>query len=137
MSLASTLPLHPPNRPPPRPAPTRRALLHHFSFKATVRAAAFSPDGKYVAAAVGRLLQVWKAPSLAKVVAPMELHRTYGQCHADITALDWSADSQWLLAASKDLSIRHACVWACVGRGRGGGTACGWRAKVCVNRLGI
>ena len=36
----------------------RRALLHHFSFKAAVRAAKFSPDGKYVACAVGRLLQV-------------------------------------------------------------------------------
>lgn len=36
----------------------RRALLHHFSFKAPVRAAKFSPDGGYVACAVGRLLQV-------------------------------------------------------------------------------
>lgn len=36
----------------------RRALLHHFSFKGPVRAAKFSPDGKYVACAVGRLLQV-------------------------------------------------------------------------------
>jgi periodic tryptophan protein 2 len=36
----------------------RRALLHHFSFKGAVRVAKFSPDGKYVACAVGRLLQV-------------------------------------------------------------------------------
>jgi hypothetical protein len=36
----------------------RRVLLHHFSFKGPVAAAAFSPDGQYVAAAVGRLLQV-------------------------------------------------------------------------------
>lgn len=36
----------------------RRALLHHFTFKAPVRAAKFSPDGRYVACAVGRLLQV-------------------------------------------------------------------------------
>lgn len=36
----------------------RRALLHHFTFKAPVRVAKFSPDGKYVACAVGRLLQV-------------------------------------------------------------------------------
>lgn len=39
-------------------ARTRRVLLHHFSFKGPVAAAAFSPDGKYVAVAVGRLLQV-------------------------------------------------------------------------------
>ena len=28
----------------------RRALLHHFSFKGPVRAAKWSPDGRYVAA---------------------------------------------------------------------------------------
>jgi len=39
-------------------ARTRRVLLHHFSFKGPVSAAAFSPDGRYVAVAVGRLLQV-------------------------------------------------------------------------------
>lgn len=50
--------------------------------------------------------QVWKAPGLAKSWAPMELHRTYGHCHADITDLDWSADSQWLVAGSKDLAAR-------------------------------
>jgi len=36
----------------------RRALLHHFSFKGPVRAAKWSPDGRYLAVAVGRLLQV-------------------------------------------------------------------------------
>lgn len=36
----------------------RRVLLHHFSFKGPVSAAQFSPDGKYVAVAVGKLLQV-------------------------------------------------------------------------------
>lgn len=51
-------------------------------------------------------LQVWKAPGLEKSVAPMELHRTYGQCHSDITAVDWSPDSQWLVAGGKDLSSR-------------------------------
>ena len=84
----------------------RRALLHHVSFKAPVRLARFSPDGAYVAVAVGRLVQVWAAPSLDKSVAPMQLHRTYGHCHADITALDWSADSLWLAAGGKDLTCR-------------------------------
>ncbi|PRW59321.1 periodic tryptophan 2-like protein [Chlorella sorokiniana] len=84
----------------------RRALLHHFSFKGPVRAAKWSPDGRYLAAAVGRLLQVWKSPGLEKSVAPMELHRTFGQCHSDITTVDWSADSQWLVVGGKDLSAR-------------------------------
>ena len=137
----------------------RRALLHHFSFKGPVRAAKWSPDGRYLAAAVGRLLQVrgaafgdagaavplpcdvcracchcgcpcicsrvrsrvrsrchtlpsyavhlaglclqvWKSPGLEKSVAPMQLHRTFGQCHSDITTVDWSADSQWLVRAA-------------------------------------
>ena len=84
----------------------RRALLHHFTFKGTVRAASFSPDGNYIAAAVGRLVQVWRRPGLEKSVAPMELHRTYGQCHADVVALDWSEDGCWIAAASKDLTTR-------------------------------
>ena len=33
-------------------------LLHHFSFKGPVRAAHFSPDGEYIACAVGKILQV-------------------------------------------------------------------------------
>ena len=33
-------------------------LLHHFSFKGPVRAAQFSPDGEYIACAVGKILQV-------------------------------------------------------------------------------
>jgi periodic tryptophan protein 2 len=36
----------------------RRTLLHHFTFKQPVAAACFSPDGQYIACAVGRLLQV-------------------------------------------------------------------------------
>ena len=50
--------------------------------------------------------QVWCTPGFQKSVNPMQLHRTYGQCHADVTALDWSQDSKWLAAVSKDLSAR-------------------------------
>ncbi|CAD7702736.1 unnamed protein product, partial [Ostreobium quekettii] len=84
----------------------RRALLHHVSFKGPVAAAKFSPDGRYVAVAVGRMLQVWKRPCLDKVVAPMELHRKFGGCYADITALDWTDDSFGIVVGSKDLTVR-------------------------------
>lgn len=33
-------------------------LLHRFSFKGPVKAAEFSPDGRFIACAVGRVLQV-------------------------------------------------------------------------------
>lgn len=82
------------------------SLLHHFSFKESVRVASFSPDGKYVAVGVGRLVQVWHRPDLGKTLNPMELHRTYGHCHADIISLDWSEDGSWIVAGSKDLSVR-------------------------------
>ncbi|KAF6253746.1 WD40-repeat-containing domain protein [Scenedesmus sp. NREL 46B-D3] len=36
----------------------------------------------------------------------MQLLRTYGTCHDTITAIDWSADGQFLAAASKDLTAR-------------------------------
>ena len=84
----------------------RRALLHHFKFKDKVRAAAFSPDGNYIAVAVGRLVQVWRRPGYEKSITPMELHRTYGQCHADVVAIEWSPDGCWIAAASKDLITR-------------------------------
>lgn len=50
--------------------------------------------------------QVWHTPSMAKQLTPMQLHRTYGTCHDTITALDWSADSRFIAAASKDLTAR-------------------------------
>jgi periodic tryptophan protein 2 len=36
----------------------------------------------------------------------MQLLRTYGTCHDTITAIDWSADGQFIAAASKDLTAR-------------------------------
>ena len=87
----------------------QNALLHHFSFKDVVRVAAFSPDGRFLAVGAGRLVQVWCRPGLAKSTNPLELHRTYGHCHSDIVSLDWSEDSTWIAAGSKDLTVR---VWS-------------------------
>lgn len=50
--------------------------------------------------------QVWHAPGFDKLLNPMQLHRTYGTCHDTITAIDWSADGQFIAAASKDLTAR-------------------------------
>lgn len=84
----------------------RGALLHRMTFKGAVAAAKFSPDGRYVAVAVSRLLQVWLTPGVHKVLAPWQLHRTYGHSHGDVTALDWSEDGRFLAAASKDVACR-------------------------------
>ena len=84
----------------------RRVLLHHFSFKSTVRAAAWSPDGKYLAVGVGRLVQVWHRPELQKSVAPMRLARTFGQPQGDVVTLSWSPDGKCLAAGAEDLTVR-------------------------------
>ena len=53
-------------------------------------------------------LQVWRTPSFEKQMSPMQLHRTYGHCHADVLDLDWSPDSRFIAVASKDIVAR--CV---------------------------
>eukprot|EP00873_Tetraselmis_striata_P006422 jgi/Tetstr1/426686/TSEL_016956.t1 len=84
----------------------RRVVLHRFTFKAPVAAAKFSPDGKYLAVVFGKLLQVWHAPGASKDAALMQLHRTYGGCHAAVLALDWSPCSEFVAVGSKDLTAR-------------------------------
>ena len=86
-----------------------RALLGHASFGGPVPAAAFSPDGAFLAIAVGRLVQVWSAPPRAKTVAPLALHRTFGTAAGGVACLAWSPDGRWLAAGCKDLTVR---VWS-------------------------
>eukprot|EP01025_Chloroclados_australasicus_P005925 TRINITY_DN1192_c0_g1_i5.p1 TRINITY_DN1192_c0_g1~~TRINITY_DN1192_c0_g1_i5.p1 ORF type:complete len:967 (-),score=113.08 TRINITY_DN1192_c0_g1_i5:314-3214(-) len=82
------------------------ALLHHFSFKEPVRVARFSPDGKYIAVAVGNMVQIWQRPQLKKEFSPMHLHRRLFKGLGSVTALDWSLDGQWIAASSKDFTTR-------------------------------
>ena len=79
--------------------------------------------------------QVWRTPGVGKSVAPMQLHRTYGGCHGDIAALDWSADSQWVAVASKDLTARcalsRARAWRYIKEEGYGGVSVGHRVHLC------
>lgn len=84
----------------------RGAVLHHFSFKSPVRVARFSPDGAFLAAAVGKILEVWLTPSFEKQMNPMQLHRKYGGCHDDITTIGWSPESNFVAVGAKDLTVR-------------------------------
>ena len=94
----------------------RRIVLHHLSFKAGVRALAFSPSGTHFAAGVGRFIEVWETPSTPDSTASGELefapfvryHNHAG--HSDIVqSITWSSDSRFFLSASKDLTAR---VWS-------------------------
>ncbi|KAG8379867.1 hypothetical protein BUALT_Bualt07G0134000 [Buddleja alternifolia] len=84
----------------------RRAVLHRISFKHPVAAAKFSPDGRFIAVAAGKLLQIWRSPGFRKEFFPFELVKTFADCNDRITSLDWSPDSKYLVVGSKDLTAR-------------------------------
>ena len=84
----------------------QRIVLHHFNFKAIVRDLQFSPDGNYIAAAVGNRMQVWNAPGRRREFAPFVLHRSYAAHHDDIRSVSWSEDSRYIGTASKDMTAR-------------------------------
>ncbi|KAI5308269.1 hypothetical protein KEM55_006141 [Ascosphaera atra] len=93
----------------------RRLAIHHFSFKGTVSALAFSPSGRHFAVAVGRRVQLWHTPSTPGSdgsgeleFAPFVLHRDSVGHFDTIQNITWSADSRFFLTASKDLTAR---VW--------------------------
>ena len=102
----------------------RRVVLHHFSFRAPVTAVSFSPNGRlgtqfsvssaitcfrFIAAGVGRLVQVWRAPGQHKEFAPFVLHRELPKHSDDVTTLGWSPDSRYIASGSRDTTcLVHA-----------------------------
>ncbi|CDO98116.1 unnamed protein product [Coffea canephora] len=88
----------------------RRVVLHRITFKHPVSTAKFSPDGQLIAVAAGKLLQIWRSPGFRKEFFPFELVKTFADCNDKITALDWSPDSNFILAGSKDLTVRLFCL---------------------------
>ncbi|KAE9364561.1 periodic tryptophan protein-like protein 2 [Stipitochalara longipes BDJ] len=94
----------------------RRIALHHFTFKSSVSALAFSPSGRHFAVGVGRHIQVWHTPSTPDQnvdgeleFAPFILHRVYAGHHDTVQSIEWSSDSRFFLSAAKDLTAR---IWS-------------------------
>ncbi|CAL1405489.1 unnamed protein product [Linum trigynum] len=84
-----------------------RVSLHCIHFKhGAVHAVQFSPDGKYIAVATGKLVEIWLSPGFKKEPFAFHLVRTLADCEATVTALEWSLDSKYLLVGSKDLTAR-------------------------------
>lgn len=88
----------------------RQVVLHRITFKHPVATVKFSPDGKLIAVAAGKLLQIWRSPGFKKEFFPFELIKTFADCNDKITSLDWSLDSNFILAGSKDLTVRLFCL---------------------------
>lgn len=91
----------------------RRLALHRFSFNAPLSALAFSPSGRHFAAGVGRLVEIWHAPSAPSSTsddglefAPFVRHRAHAAHHDAVERLEWSSDSRFFLSSSKDLTAR-------------------------------
>ncbi|KAM4100362.1 hypothetical protein ACB094_05G062700 [Castanea mollissima] len=84
----------------------RHVILHRISFKSAVTALQFSPDGSRIAVAVGKLVQIWRSPGFRKEFFPFELVRTFADFDDKVTALNWSPDSNYLVAGSKDFTAR-------------------------------
>ncbi|KAL8929454.1 MAG: hypothetical protein Q9208_001123 [Pyrenodesmia sp. 3 TL-2023] len=91
----------------------RRLALHRFSFNAPLSALAFSPSGRHFAAGVGRLVEIWHAPSALSSTpddglefAPFVRHRAHAAHHDAVERLEWSSDSRFFLSSSKDLTAR-------------------------------
>ena len=94
----------------------RHLILHHFSFKASVSALAFSPSGHSFAAATGRFIEVWKTPSTPDAKfdeglehAPFIRYRVYSGHHDTVQSIEWSSDSRFFLSSAKDLTAR---IWS-------------------------
>lgn len=81
-----------------------------MSFKKPVSAIKFSPDGSLIAFGVGKLVQIWRSPGFRKEFFPFQLIKTFADCDAAVTALDWSPDSNYILVGSKDLTARLLCL---------------------------
>lgn len=88
-----------------------RNVLHHFNFKEKCHAIKFSPSGDHFALATGRLLQIWKTPSVGadRQFAPFVRHHVHAGHFQDITSLCWSNDNRFILTSSKDLSAK---IWS-------------------------
>ena len=84
----------------------RRVAIHHLNLKQKAADVRFSPDGKWVAFALGRLTQVWATPALERSFVPFALHDTFGGHGDDVTTLEWSADSLFIASGSKDTGVR-------------------------------
>lgn len=84
----------------------RRVVVHHLNLKEPVRELRFSPDGRWVAFAVGRFVQLWATPTLERSFTPFALHKKLGGHGDDVTCLSWSADSLFIASGGKDLSVR-------------------------------
>ena len=84
----------------------RRVVIAHLNLKRQVRDCKFSPDGRWVAFATGRFVQIWATPALERSFTPFALHHTLGGHGDDVSCLCWSHDGLFIASGGRDMSVR-------------------------------
>ena len=84
-----------------------RTVQHRMNFDA-VHGLAFSPDNRWLAVLLDRIVQVWRIPPKPEraLACQLELFKTFGGHGDAILSADWSEDSTFLLTASADMTAR-------------------------------
>ena len=83
----------------------REVVLAHINFKAKVKCLKFDPTGKLFAVGKDKKVQIWKAPPKFKEFSPFRLLKTIGRHTQEITCMDWSSDSKFLVTGGRDHSV--------------------------------
>lgn len=82
-------------------------VLFHFSFESEVSCLEFSPNGKFIAVACGRKIQVWNTPDITDDQRmPLKCHHIHARNSGDIKSIVWSKDSRFFISSFEDSTLR-------------------------------
>jgi periodic tryptophan protein 2 len=83
-----------------------KTVIHKFRFNRPILAVKFSPNGKFFAITKENSVFVYTSPGSKREYNPFVLERVFHGFFDETTCLDWSSDSRFLMAGSKDMSVR-------------------------------
>uniref|UniRef100_A0A1A9W3Q6 WD_REPEATS_REGION domain-containing protein n=1 Tax=Glossina brevipalpis TaxID=37001 RepID=A0A1A9W3Q6_9MUSC len=82
-------------------------VIHEHKFKDKVQCIAFSPDGAHFAVATQNFVFIFKSPGeLTGEYNPFVIERTYLGGYDDVSYLDWSSDSRFILVGCRDSTTK-------------------------------
>merc|ERR1712137_180422 len=84
----------------------REVRLPGYSFMGPAQVIKFDPSGKFFAVGVGRILQIFRTPPRFKEFANFKMIRKFRGHFDDITSIDWSPDSRYILTGARDSNCR-------------------------------